>query len=82
MKRKRKKIKVKGSMPDEVLVAKAKETIQNIIEGRKQPQKVVSDHYICYGTDVPLCGINLGKRGITKDLIMITCPECKMKLND
>lgn len=40
-------------------------------------QTEVSDHYICYGTSVPLCGQELGKKGLIKNKSFITCPKCK-----
>lgn len=42
---------------------------------------IVKDHYICYGSSLPLCGQKLGKKGIIKEEKYITCPECLKKLS-
>lgn len=58
-------------------------TIVNMKEMNKdkKTQAVVADHHICYGTDIPLCGIlPIGVRGLIDDNKLITCPECKMKM--
>jgi len=41
---------------------------------------VVNDHWICYGTDTPLCGQELGEKGLIKKVEYITCPECLAKM--
>ena len=41
---------------------------------------VVKNHHICYGTDVPLCGVVLEGKGLIKDKKLITCPTCRNKM--
>lgn len=52
--------------------------MEDIVESKQSIE--VEDHYICYGSNVPLCGNNLGKKGLTTDKRMITCPDCKPNL--
>ena len=67
--------------------AQGEKTIKKMVKAFKQlndengkDMAVVNDHYICYGDKDPLCEQPLGGKGLIKDVLFITCPECKMKL--
>lgn len=73
---KRKKIEVPANIGEIVSVA------EKVLKPKTRLHKVVDDHYICYGKEVPLCGLPLGNKGIINKIEYITCPKCleKMKL--
>ena len=71
---KRKKIEVPANIGTIVGVA------EKVLKPKHRLQKVVDDHYICYGKEVPLCGFPLGKKGIINKIEYITCPECLEKM--
>lgn len=52
----------------------------NILDEDTGAMEIVQDHDICYGEVKPVCGIQIGGRGLTLDLTMITCPQCRGKL--
>ena len=59
----------------------AARTLEDVIaESRPSNMVEVKDHYICYGSALPLCGQELGGKGLIKDKKYITCPECLSKL--
>lgn len=57
-------------------VANTARALEKIRKDNSKPMKVLKDHQICYGTTTPLCGQPLGGKGLIKETVMITCPEC------
>lgn len=54
--------------------------MDKVLKPKTRLQKVVDDHYICYGKEVPLCGLPLGNKGIINKIEYITCPKCLEKM--
>lgn len=64
-----------------VIAPNVHETVKAIDElSMAKDMAIVKDHHICYGTNKPLCGQPLGKKGLIKDTQFITCPECRAKM--
>ena len=81
MKRAKSKTDNKPIMSDKEMIGR---TIKNFdeIQDSLKSTKVVEDYHICYGSKEPLCGNELGSKGLVKDWEFTTCPECLMKLGD
>lgn len=71
---KRKKIEVPANIGEIASI------VENVLKPKTKLQKVVDDHYICYGKEVPLCGLTLGNKGIINKIEYITCPKCLEKM--
>ena len=54
-------------------------TLDEMINNKPE-MDVIKDNEICYGSKKPLCGQELGGKGLIKDKSYITCPECLDKL--